>query len=151
MGWAPVPLAFVVIGTASALSWAGSTDPSGLWQSPDSRSGGVRAEVRLEVRDGLLEGHIVRVVSARDAVHPVCHWCSGNRKDSPFVGMTLLEGLQRSSKDPLLWEDGRVLDPDTGRLFRARVRMDPSGANLELRGYFGIPLNGKSQIWRRLE
>lgn len=142
--WAPLLL-------LAQVAAASEPRPDGLWQTFEVKSGLPRAEVRLETKDGVLSGHIVRVLSNRDAAYPICSWCAGARKDAPFVGMTLLEGLRPSAHDPLTWEGGQVLDPDTGKLFRARLRLDLSGGSLELRGYVGTPLVGTSQVWRRIQ
>jgi hypothetical protein len=125
--------------------------PTGRWLTFEEKTGNPRAEILIQIRDDILEARIVRVLSARDAAYPRCDWCSGERKDAPFIGMVLLEGMRRSPRNPEIWEGGHVLDPDSGKLFRARVRFDPSGERLELRGYVGIPLNGRSQTWRRVE
>jgi uncharacterized protein (DUF2147 family) len=41
--------------------------------------------------------------------------------------------------------DGTILDPRSGRLWRAQIWRD--GADLRLRGYIGLPLFGATQVW----
>ena len=47
------------------------------------------------------------------------------------------------------WDDGRIYDPISGRAYDVSVTLN--GADLALRGYVGIPLFGKTTIWKRIE
>jgi uncharacterized protein (DUF2147 family) len=42
---------------------------------------------------------------------------------------------------------GEILDPDTGNVYRATLRVDKGGKKLTVRGYLGISLFGRSQVW----
>ena len=60
--------------------------------------------------------------------------------------MVILRGLRW---DGTAWTGGDVLDPDTGKVYRATVRLSDDGRELTLRGYVGIALLGRSQRWVR--
>ena len=49
---------------------------------------------------------------------------------------------------PDTWEDGAVYDPDSGNTYHATLRIQADGS-LDLHGYIGIPLFGRSEIWSR--
>ncbi len=46
------------------------------------------------------------------------------------------------------WSGGFIYDPEGGDVYKSKMRLTEEG-NLYVRGYVGIPLLGKSQIWTR--
>jgi uncharacterized protein (DUF2147 family) len=59
-----------------------------------------------------------------------------------------LRGVRRSSDD---YAGGQILDPDEGQVYKCRIALRDGGRKLEVRGYVGIPLFGRSQTWMRKE
>lgn len=66
-----------------------------------------------------------------------------NRK---VIGLQIMEGFSRDGENR--WVHGTVYDSDTGKTYRARLTLITPD-RLELHGYIGIPLFGRSQIWTR--
>ena len=65
-----------------------------------------------------------------------------------MVGIEILRDLRPSASDPGVWEGGTIYDPSTGRTYRATLRVTEAN-RLDLRGYVGIPLLGRTASrWR---
>jgi uncharacterized protein (DUF2147 family) len=115
------------------------SDRSGL---PDGR-------VRIVESNGEFVGRVVAVYSPpAEKPDPLCERCSGARKDQPVIGMTILSGVRRGAEG---YTTGEILDPDDGNVYRCTLELLEGGRKLGVRGYLGIPLLGRTQVWTRLE
>jgi uncharacterized protein (DUF2147 family) len=126
-----------------------ASTPVGLWQTIGDRTGQPDGLVRIVEVDGEYIGTVVAVFSppAPDA-HPLCELCQGELKDKPIVGMIILRGVRRSGDG---YSTGQILDPDEGEVYKCRIALLDDARKLEVRGYIGIPLFGRSQTWIRKE
>lgn len=68
------------------------------------------------------------------------------RKNQPVVGMVILTGMRKNGSE---YNGGEILDPDTGWVYRCKMRLVEGGKKLILRGYLGFSLLGRSQTWIR--
>jgi uncharacterized protein (DUF2147 family) len=129
------------------IAAAAETSPVGTWKTIDDETHKPRALVRIEEHDGVLSGRIVRLFrDSGEDQNPVCVDCSGARHNQPVLGMTILWDF-RARGDA--WDGGEVLDPEGGSIYHANLRLRDNSSHLEVRGYIGIPLLGRSQMWER--
>jgi len=138
--------------TALMVACAACADPgspAGLWKTIDDKSGKERALIRIVDNNGVFEGSVEKIFDqpGDDPKH-LCRRCDGERKDQPIIGMVFLWGLRR---DGDTYSGGEVLDPNIGRIYRARLKLTDGGRKLEVRAYIGISLFGRSQTWLRQE
>jgi uncharacterized protein (DUF2147 family) len=127
--------------------WANNSSPVGLWQNIDDASGKPRALVRITELNGKLIGKIEKVFPAPgEDANPKCEKCEGVNKNAPIIGLQILGGL---TKDGDEYVGGQILDPDNGKTYSSRVRLTDEGKKLNVRGYIGTPLLGRSQTWIR--
>ena len=132
--------------TAPALA---QQTPVGTWRIIDDANGQPRALMRIIESNGALNGKIEKLFhEPGDEQNPRCMACSGARKDQPLTGMTILSGLKREDHS-MVWSGGEILDPDSGRIYKIKATLADGGRKLEMRGYFGVPLLGRTQTWLR--
>ena len=131
-----------------AGTFAGADSPNGTWKTFDDKTGRPKSIVRITEQDGELSGKVLQVLESPERPRPLCRPCEGERKDQPVEGMTILWGAK---KDGASWGDGQILDPENGMIYRVTLTPLESGQKLQVHGYIGIPVVGRSQTWQREE
>lgn len=119
--------------------------PVGLWKSIDDKTGQPKALVRITEDAGRLTGRIEKLFDP-SRPDPVCDACTDERKGKPIVGLTIIQDLRRLDDH---WGDGKILDPQEGKLYSVKVTPVEGGKKLEVRGFVGLPLLGRTQTWIR--
>lgn len=131
-----------------AVCGAAQAGIDGLWQQHDD-DGRLNSLVRIEIVGGQVQATIVKgyAVPGRPADADVrCTRCPGELRDRPLVGLRFLWGLKGGGT---AWDDGEILDPEDGKVYRAKATLSADGQQLTVRGYVGVALFGRSQVWRR--
>lgn len=132
---------FFVLDASAQLS------PVGLWRTVDDSTGKTRALVRISDEGGELVGRIEKLfIQSGEDPQPVCSRCDGANKNQPVLGMVILRGLRRSGDEYI---GGEILDPETGSVYRSKIKLAEGNSKLNVRGYIGIPLIGRTQTWIR--
>ena len=142
-------LAFAALATASLFANAQST-PVGLWKTIDDESGKERSLVRIQENNGQLTGTIEKFLDPATKPDVKCDVCTDERKGQPILGMQILRGL-KPTDDKARWDGGEILDPSKGKVYKSRITLIEGGKKLEMRGYIGTPLLGRTQVWVRAE
>ena len=153
-------------GTASASADAGNPSSAdnivGSWETYDDETHLLTSIVRIarsadradkaKADDHGVphyEGYVDRIIpQPHEDPHPRCTKCTDARKNLPVLGMRIISHLRFSSRDH--YDQGEILDPDNGEVYRLRVTIIEHNTKLDVRGYVGISLFGRSQIWRRV-
>ena len=132
-----------------ALSFSASAQetPVGTWTTIDDETNQPKSTVEIyETRNGSLAGRVVEVLQSVQGENPVCKECDGERKNQPIEGMVIIWGV---SRDGDTWEGGKILDPASGKVYSVKMRPVEGGEKLEVRGFMGFSLLGKTQTWVR--
>lgn len=140
-------LATLLAGLTLATAQAESMSAEGQWRTIDDDSGEPKSIVRIYQDDGELKGQIVELLNPSEP-NPRCTECEGERADQPIEGMEIIWGLERDGDE---WVDGHILDPNNGKEYKAKLEVTEGGSRLEVRGYIGFSLMGRTQVWERVE
>ena len=139
----------LLLSAVSSFSFA--EDIIGLWQSIDDKTGAPKAlvEIRKEA-DNTYAGKVVKL-TPRAGYTPkeTCVDCPPPYTNKPIIGLDVVTGLK--STDGLNYTSGRILDPNTGKLYSLKAKLSSNGKRLHLRGYLGVSALGRNQIWIRAE
>ena len=123
---------------------------SGLWEQYSDDDGKREGWFLIfERTKGVYEGAIVKMFlkPGEDPAALRCTKCTGDQKNQPSLGLVIIKGMQRQGRS---YENGTILDPRDGQIWSARMELSPDGRQLEVRGFLGVSLFGRSQIWKRL-
>jgi uncharacterized protein (DUF2147 family) len=143
-----VAAAVLLIVAAASPVRAAEPTATGLWEQVDENTGKPESWFKITERNGVYEGALVKIFyKPGEDPNWVCDKCQGAEKGRPVLGLTLIKGMQRNG---LSYENGTIMDPRDGSVYRALMRLTPDGKKLEMRGYLGISLFGRSQVWNRL-
>ena len=154
-GAAEVPPAGSPIASTAPASNAtarnAAATPAGLWAQVDEKTGRPQSLVRIAERgDGGYEGFVARIFAAPgEDPDPRCEGCPGDRNNRPVLGMRIISGLKRSGT--ATFDGGEIFDPDSGDTYRLKITVLDNGRRLDVRGYLGFALFGRSQVWVRQE
>jgi uncharacterized protein (DUF2147 family) len=129
--------------------YAAEPSPAGLWKTIDDRSGEAKGLIRIREINGKFEGKIDKIFpKAGDDPAPRCEKCLGPQRNQPVLGLTFLWGFTKQGDE---YQGGEILDPESGKIYQAKMKLIDAGKRLEVRGFIGFSLFGRSQTWLREE
>ncbi len=133
------------LGIIAASAFAQADSPVGLWKNIDDKTGEAKGLIRISENAGVISGKIEKVLT-KGQEDAKCEACEGALKDLPVAGMQIISGLKKGAA---WYEGGTILDPNNGKVYKARLKLVDEGKKLEVRGYIGAPLLGRTQTWVR--
>ena len=140
---------FVALGLLfAAQAYAADSTPVGTWTQVDDATGKPKSLIEItQLPNGTLQAVVKQVYfSDQGTTHPICDKCDGERHNKPVVGMVIMWGVK---KDGDVWDGGKILDPKNGKIYKVKLTLQDGGQKLDVHGYIGFALLGRSQTWER--
>ncbi len=70
------------------------------------------------------------------------------KRKQPLVGLVNLKGFTYEGDNT--WEDGTIYDPENGKEYSCKMTLRGNGT-LDVRGYVGVSLLGRTDTWQRVK
>lgn len=141
-------LSALALMAATTLVWAQAT-PAGLWRTIDDDGKTEKSLVRIVESGGVFSGKVEKIADPAKQ-NSTCEKCTDARKDQKVIGMTIVQGV-RKAEGEAYFDGGEILDPNNGKSYKVRMTPKDGGKTLDVRGYVGAPLLGRTQVWQRVE
>ncbi|OBX28882.1 DUF2147 domain-containing protein, partial [Acinetobacter gandensis] len=79
-----------------------------------------------------------------------CNKCPAPYTNQPILGMEIIRGLKQvdNSKN---YAKGRIIDPLSGKIYDAKIRLNGTGKRLTIRASIGVSVLGRNQTWIRID
>jgi len=128
----------------SLTSFAQTPTVIGKWKTIDDETGKPKSIVEVYEKSGLIYGKVIEILEVEHKKR-LCTKCTGADNNKPILGLTVIKGLK---KDGAEYNSGQILDPKNGKLYKCFITLEGKD-KLKVRGYIGISLFGRTQIWQR--
>ncbi len=136
---------WIMLAVLLSSSFAMAMSPEGLWATHDDVTGKKRAIIKVSLDHNKLEATIIKIFKEPGDTG-ICSHCPGAFKDKPILGLKLAWGLVSTGKNK--WGEGHILDPQKGKIYRAKMQLVNENS-LAVRGYYGVSLLGRTNVWYR--
>jgi len=118
----------------------------GTWKTIDDVDGTEKSNLELHMVDGKLHGKIVKLLDGAEG--DTCIACKGDKKDQPLIGMEIIWGMKGKNGS---YSGGKIMDPESGKVYKCKIKLSDDKNQLDVRGYIGFSLIGRSQTWYRVK
>ncbi len=123
----------------------------GKWQQYDDKTGKMQSIMRVEQEGDTYVGFIDQRFpipgQSKEDEEPLCTNCKGDLKDKPKIGLKLMTGFKREGNR---YTSGSIVDVNSGKTYNCKMTLSDEGQSLDVRGYVGISLLGRTQTWKRV-
>jgi uncharacterized protein (DUF2147 family) len=140
-----VIMALVLSVVFRSSAYAQKDKIEGLWYNEEKTA---KIEV-YKATDGKFWGKIVWLKEPMRNGAPKVDEKNPNEslKKRPIMGLTLLKHFSVAGKNT--YEDGEIYDPKNGKTYSCKITY--KGDKLDVRGYIGISLIGRTTVWERTQ
>ncbi|ANF51462.1 hypothetical protein A0O34_13520 [Chryseobacterium glaciei] len=115
----------------------------GKWKTIDDETKQAKSIVEIYKKGDQYYGKVSQLLIK--PANPNCVDCKDDRKGKPILGMEIIRGLKKDGDE---FTGGTITDPKTGKTYKCTITK--SGDKLNVRGYVGISLMGRTQTWQKV-
>lgn len=140
--WVSLVLVWMAVGV-SAL--AGS--PIGVWTTENQE-----ANFEIYEQGGKLFGRIIYLKEPNYDGKPKVDYNNPDprKRHDPIIGLVFLKDFVPANGTPDRWEKGTIYDPHNGKAYSSFLQLKDKNT-ITVRGFIGISLLGRSQVWTRVK
>ncbi len=140
-------LLLIILALGPATTSFAQTDPleHNLWYNTEKT-----AKIQIyKARDGNFYGKIVwlKIPTVDGKPKVDVHNPDKNRQNDPIMGLLILKGFKKDGEHG--YEDGTIYDPKNGKTYSCKMTLD--GDKLDVRGYVGFSLLGRTEHWTKAD
>lgn len=119
----------------------------GKWKTIDDKTKQAKSIVEIREVNGVLQGTVIDILnSARK--NSVCTECKGSNKGKKIEGLMIVKNMKKDGSE---YAGGTILDPESGKEYSCIIKINSKDKNkLDVRGYVGISIAGRTQTWTRV-
>ncbi len=133
----------------TSIAWGQSA--VGQWKTIDDDSGKAKSIVEIYEKNGKLYGKIVKLLNQEpgEDPDPICDKCSSkdDRHNQKVIGMEIMRDMEKDGEE---WEDGKILDPENGEVYKCKIWLNEDDSDqLMVRGY--VAFFYRTQSWYRVK
>lgn len=137
---------FTLLLSFALPAWAAS--PVGKWKTIDDETKKEKSIVEIFEVGGKYYGRILQLLQEKDGgASKLCTKCPGADANKPMIGLVFLKDLKVDGNE---FTGGSILDPNNGKIYKCKMEVIEGGAKLKVRGFLGVSLLGRTQIWHRV-
>jgi uncharacterized protein (DUF2147 family) len=118
----------------------------GKWKTVDDKTGKPKSIIEIYEKGGKIYGKITDILNPAMR-NGVCTKCGKDYKDKPILGMVIITDMKKDDDE---YNGGKILDPESGTEYKCILKLEGKD-KLEVRGYVGFALIGRSQTWIRVK
>lgn len=132
---------FIAMLIATFSVYAQSNIIVGKWTTVDENGQDKSIVEIYKKSNGQFYGKIVKLLIKPDNEN--CIACKGDLKNKPLIGLEIIQGLKFDDDE---YTGGTITDPKSGKTYKCTITRD--GDKLNVRGYVGFSLMGRTQTWK---
>ncbi|MFV0237724.1 MAG: DUF2147 domain-containing protein [Flavobacteriales bacterium] len=128
-----------------SVSYLNAQNIVGKWKTIDDETGKAKSIVEIYKKGSQYYGKIVTLLIKPSS--ETCVECKDDRKDKPLVGLEIIRNMKLEDGK---YEGGNIMDPKTGKIYKCLIKANGSD-KLDVRGYIGFSLIGRTQTWQKVD
>lgn len=131
-----VILMTLLFGTSSAQTVSNTITGNWLSENKDGK-------IEIYMQGSKLFGKLtwIQKTGSKDEKNP-----NAKLRSRPVLGLVILTDFEKDSDTE--WSGGKIYDPESGKTYSCKMKL--KGNKLEIRGYVGISMFGRTSVWTRV-